>query len=136
MALVYPVLAQIALTLALILATGVSRVRAVKAGEVRIEDVALASEAYPVRIRQLGNAMNNQFETPILFYALCGVAALVGATGWRVVRLAWFNVGGRRADSSIHVTSNDVVRRFHAFTAGIVALIAMWIVIVVTLVAR
>jgi hypothetical protein len=135
MALVYPVLAQIALTVALIVAAGLARVRAVQAGAVAIEEVALADDAFPARVRQIGNAMNNQFETPVLFYALCAVAAFVAAAGWPVAALAWIYVGSRVLHAAIHVTSNDVARRFQAFTAGIVALAAMWVAIVVTLVA-
>lgn len=35
--------------------------------------------------------------------------------------------------TSVHVTSNDVQRRFMVFAVGIAALVAMWLVIVTRL---
>jgi hypothetical protein len=135
LALVYPVLAQVALTLALVLWTGGVRMRALRRRDVRIRDIALSSDAWPDSAKKISNNMHNQFETPLLFYVLCGVATYVGETGILMAVLAWLYVVTRVVHTAIHVTTNRVPHRFFAFAAGIVVLILMWIVIVLRLLA-
>lgn len=130
MALLYPVLAQVLFTFAMILAAGRARIRAAKAGRVRIGDIALSAEAWPADIRKIGNNMNNQFQTPVLFYVLCGIALFIGAAGPVMVALGWLFVATRLVHAYIHVTTNDVVRRLQAFVAGFATLVVMWIMIV------
>lgn len=133
LAIVYPVLAQVLLTLVLAFATGWLRVSAVRSGGVSPREVALSSERWPERVRKVGNNLANQFETPVVFYVLCGVALLVGAAGTLMVILAWLYVASRLVHSYIHVTSNHLGHRFYAFAFGVCVLAAMWIVIVLHL---
>jgi hypothetical protein len=49
--------------------------------------------------------------------------------------LAWAYVVSRLVHTAIHVTSNNVPRRFFAYTAGLAVLILMWIVVVARLLA-
>ena len=128
-ALVGAMLAQILWTLLVMLAAGRARVAAVRAGNVRLSAVALSNEAWPARIRQLGNNMNNQFETPTLFYALVLLALHLGAAGWGMGMLAWGFVASRVLHTLVHTTSNDVRRRFQAFVLGILCLAGMWALI-------
>jgi hypothetical protein len=135
LALLYPVLAQVLLTLVLILAMGRARIAAVQAGRVRVRDVALAGDAWPEDVRKVANNAHNQFETPILFYVLCGAAIFVGATSVLMVLLAWAYVASRLVHSAIHVTTNRVRHRFIPFAIGMLVLIAMWLAIVLHLLA-
>lgn len=124
---IYPLLAQVALTFALVAALGWLRLRAALRREVRIADVALGSEAWPARVRQVGNSYGNQFEMPVLFYLLCVLTMIEGrADGWQV-GLAWAFVASRYLHAAIHVTVNVVPYRFYAFAAGNAVLIAMWL---------
>ena len=133
MSLLYPALAQILWTLIVIVLAGRARVAEIRAKAVKISDVALSNYAWPRRARAFGNNMNNQFETPILFYALCGAAIFVGATGWIMVALAWLYVATRVVHTVIHTGSNNVMRRFQAFVAGILMLAGMWVGVVARL---
>ena len=133
--LVYPVMAQILLTFVMIGWMGRVRVAAVKAGRVRIGDIALGGDAWPGDVRKVANNAHNQFETPILFFVLCGLAMLVGATGPVMTGLAWAYVAARLAHTAVHVTSNRIRRRFIAFAAGFAVLVVMWIVIAVRLIS-
>lgn len=133
MALLYPALAQIFWTLIVILLAGRARLAELRAKTVKMGDIALSNEAWPKRARAFGNNMNNQFETPILFYALCGAAIFIGATHWGMVALAWLYVATRVAHTLIHTGSNNVRRRFTVFVLGIAALAAMWIGVVARL---
>jgi hypothetical protein len=133
LALVYPVLAQVALTLVLVLWTGRVRVAAIRRRDVRIRDIALSNDPWPDSAKKISNNTHNQYETPVLFYVLCGVATHVGETGIGVTALAWLYVLTRVIHTAIHVTTNRVPHRALAFAAGVIALILMWLVIVLRL---
>jgi hypothetical protein len=127
LAFVYPVMAQILWSLILVVWTGRARAAALRARKVRFAEIALDGNAYPDDVRKISNNMQNQFETPILFYVLCGVATFVGATGLLMVLLAWAYFATRVAHTAIHTTNNRVPRRFYSFLAGVIILFAMWI---------
>lgn len=134
-ALVWPVLAQVLLTLVMIGLLGRARVAAVRERKVRLGDVALSNDRWPDEVRRFSNNLSNQFETPVLFYVLVAVAIHVGATGWPMVVLAWLYVASRVGHAAVHVTTNHVLTRFRMFLVGLVALLGMWLVIVARLVA-
>ena len=69
-AVLLPVFVQVALTFALLFWMGRSRIGLIKAGEVKVKDVALGERNWPTRTQQIANAYHNQFEMPVLFYAL------------------------------------------------------------------
>lgn len=135
MRLIYPVLAQVFWTFVVIAMAGRSRVAALRARTVTIKQVALGNDAWPERVKAFGNNMSNQFETPILFYVLCGTATYVGATGWGMVALAWGYVATRVVHTFIHIGKNNVLIRFRVFVTGMFLLIAMWAGIVFKLAA-
>jgi hypothetical protein len=123
--LIFAMLAQGGLALGLLLYLGTIRIPMVTRGEVRIEDIALSHDGWPKRERQASNAFNNQFQLPVLFYVACLVAIGFGATLFEVL-LALAFVVSRYVHAYIHVTSNDVVRRFSAYVAGLVVLCLFW----------
>ena len=133
MSLLYPVLAQVLLTFVLILWTGRVRVGALRAGRAHFRDTALSSDAWPEDVRKVSNNARNQYETPVLFYVLCGAAIYLGVTGIVMTLLAWAYVATRLVHTAIHTTTNNVRRRFYTFTVGLAVLILMWIVVVVRL---
>jgi hypothetical protein len=130
--LVYPVMALVLLALAVMFWTGRQRLRAIGKRRVRFADIALNREAWPDDVRKVGHNLENQFETPVLFYVLCGVATYVGATGVAMTALAWSYVILRVAHAVIHITVNDV-RRAIVFALSLVVLILMWIGVAIRL---
>lgn len=127
LSLFYPVFVLVALTIAVGVMTGRARRAAVVRGKVRIKDIALGQPAWPARVMQLGNNYNNQFQLPVLFYVLVAFAMITGTQSIFLVVLAWAFVASRVAHTYIHITSNNVARRFRAFLAGILILIVMWL---------
>ncbi len=134
MPLLYPVLAQVLLTLLVVMRLGSLRVSAHRARAVRFREVALSDAAYPEEARKLGNNLRNQFETPVIFYVLCGAAIYIGATGFFMTLLAWLYVVTRVVHCLIHITHNRVQQRFIPFLFGFIILVLMWIVVVARLV--
>jgi hypothetical protein len=135
LSLVYPVMAQVLLTLVIGLRLGTARVSTARAGKVSMRDVAMSDDAWPDDIRRIGNNLRNQFEMPVLFYVLCGVATYIGATGVLMTLLAWGYFATRVVHSAIHVTYNRVQHRVLPFAIGICILFAMWVVVAVRLLA-
>lgn len=134
MKLVHPVLVQIGLTFVMMILTGYVRVSALKNREARLGEIALDATAWPARVRQFGNNVVNQFETPVLFYVLVLLAIHVGATSWWMAGLAWLYVASRVAHAIVHTGGNDVRMRFNVFLVGIAALIGLWIGVIVEIV--
>ena len=127
-AILLPVFVQVGLTFFLLIWMGRQRLGSVKRGEVTVPDIALGQRAWPEGATQAGNAYHNQFELPLLFYVLVTLALFTRKTDVLFVVLAWMFVTSRLAHAAIHVTSNDVRRRFTAFLVGFIVLLVMWIV--------
>ncbi len=134
MTLVFPVLAQILLTFVVLLATGRARFVALRDKRVRMADIAVASDAWPADVRKFSNNYVNQYETPVLFYVLVGIAIYIGAADTLMVVLAWAFVATRVVHSFIHTGANNVPNRFRIFLAGVTILMVMWLLIVIRLV--
>lgn len=130
------VFTQVALTFALLLWLGARRVPLITSRQVRMGDIALSREGWPEKVIQLGNAVDNQFQLPMLFYLAAVLALWSGTAGWVLAALSWAFVLLRIAHAAIHVTDNDVPRRFVAYTAGLFVLMAVWVVLGVLLAVR
>lgn len=124
--LVLAMLLQGGLALGLLWYLGTVRIPMVTRGEVRIKDIALERSGWPEREHKVSNAFDNQFQLPVLFYVACLIAIGFGATLLEVLLAAAFVVT-RYVHAFIHVTSNNVVRRFAAYTAGLVLLCLFWL---------
>jgi hypothetical protein len=122
-----PVFVQVALTFALLFWAGSVRVAAVRTGTVKMRDVALRQPNWPARAMQITNAYQNQLELPVLFYLLVTIAFFTAHMTATLVALSWLFVLSRLLHALIHVTTNEVRRRFFVFAAGAMILLLMWL---------
>lgn len=127
-AVILPVLVQVGLTLILLFWMGRTRVGHLRKGEVMVRDIALGERNWPKRVLQLQNAYHNQFELPVLFYALVALALITRKADMLFVVMSWMFVVSRLVHAAIHTTSNKISLRFMAFVAGVLILAAMWII--------
>ncbi|HMN70641.1 MAG TPA: MAPEG family protein [Rhodoblastus sp.] len=134
-AVLLPVFALVALLFVLLACTAATRVAAIKAGKVRMQDIALGQHAWPTKIEQVSNAYANNMQLPLLFYALVAFALLTKKTDLLFVVMSWLFVALRYAHAFVHVTSNYVPTRFYLFAAGMAALLAMWAIFAVRVLA-
>ena len=134
-AVILPVFVLVGLTLILLFSLGRSRLSVLRAGEVKVRDIALGERAWPKRILQLQNAYHNQFELPVLFYALVALALITRKADMLFVVMSWMFVVSRLVHAAIHVTSNKVSLRFMAFLVGVLILAAMWIIFAIRIFA-
>jgi hypothetical protein len=122
-----PVFVLIGLTFGLLLWMAGARRGALVGGETKIRDIALGQPNWPARATQIGNCFKNQFELPLLFYALIALALPLRHADLFIVLMSWVFVVTRFAHAGIFVTSNDVGRRSLAWFAGVLVLLAMWL---------
>ena len=122
-----PVLAQVALTLAVMVMMGRAKARSMRERRQRMDDIALATAAdWNDDARKLVNNYANQFEMPVLFYAASAFALLTRSVDPLLMILALGFVASRVVHAYIHIGSNKVVPRFTAFLVGVAALTGMW----------
>ena len=122
---------QVLLTFVVMMRMAAARFAALKGREVRLSEVALDMRNYPERMHKLQNNLVNQFETPVMFYAVIAVALAAGLESMSLVLLAYLWLASRAVHMAIHTGSNNVMRRFRAFVVGLVVLVLMWVVVVV-----
>jgi hypothetical protein len=122
-----PVFVQIGLTFALLLGMVGARRSALVGRETKIRDIALGQPGWPIRATQIGNCYRNQFELPVLFYALIAIALPIRHADLVIVMLSWVFVVTRFVHAGIFVSSNDFGRRSSAWLAGALVLLAMWV---------
>ena len=127
--LVYPMLAQILLTLLLLMWLGTRRVRAITKGQVRSQDVQKSKDAWGEEISNIADNYNHQYEVPVLFLVLCLLIIQFNLTDMIFVSLAWFFVFTRLIHSWIQTGSNNVSYRFSVFLAGVFTVIAMLVLL-------
>jgi len=127
-AILWPVLAMVALTFLVSVVMYWRRIAEMRAKRIPAQAVATAT-AMATRLEDVGPADNfrNLFEGPVLFYVAALTALVIDAASPLVVGLAWLYVGCRVAHSTIHLTTNRVMHRFSAFVASHAVLFALWL---------
>ena len=131
--LILAIAAQVLLTLAILVLMGVERLPRVMSGEIPLKDIAVDTDAYPLKARLLSNNFDNQFQLPILFYVASLLALWSGGTNWLEVALAWAFVALRYVHAAIHVTTNNVGRRFVVYATGLAVLAVLWLLLLLRL---
>jgi hypothetical protein len=122
-----PVFVLVGLTFALLLGMASARGRALTSRETSFKEIARGEPNWPTRAAQIGNCFSNQFELPVLFYALIALVLPLRHADLVIVLLSWVFVITRFAHAGIFVTSNNVRQRTLAWFAGVLVLFAMWL---------
>lgn len=131
--LIAAVLVEGAVALVLVFMLGAIRVPMVTSGKMPVAKVALSREPWPEHEKRVANALDNQFQLPVLFYVAVGLSLYMGA-GWIEIGLAWLFVVSRIVHAVIFVTRNRVYRRFFAYTFGYGMLCLFWLDLAIRLV--
>ena len=125
-AIFWPVIIQALVTLFLYIPMSSRRVASVKSGEAKASDYRLV-EKEPADVRQMTRAIANQYETPILFYAVCISAYVTQNAGTVMLVLAWAYVIIKCCHVFVQTTSNRLRIRRPIFMVSFIVLIAMWV---------
>jgi len=120
-----PFLAHIFLVFFLFIRLGIEKSAAVKTGQADRKKAALDNSAWPENVVKVSNNIANQFQVPMLFYALTFSLLLTNAVNLTVLIAMMLFVVSRYIHTYIHITSNYVPHRFKAFTFGTVLLLGV-----------
>jgi hypothetical protein len=124
----YPVFVQVLLTVVVYTLLLTARARALGAtGRTRGKgDVAMGRYPWPEDAEKRAHNQRNQFELPVLFYAVTAFALILGAADTIMVVLAWVFVASRLVHAAIHIGPNKVRWRGPVFIFGFLVVTAMW----------
>jgi hypothetical protein len=123
----FPMVALVTLTFAVLLLIPVRRFRAGFAGQIKYDDFKYGeSERVPPEVSIPNRNMMNLLELPLLFYVACLTYLVIGKVDAVALALAWAYVALRVAHSVIHVTYNRVRHRLIAFALSNVILVSFW----------
>jgi hypothetical protein len=125
-------IAQLSIPIWVILLNGARKKSALKAGLHQPES-ATNNKAWPLPVVLTSNALENQFQFPIVFYVLCLILAQLEAVSVFGLSVAWVYVVSRWGHAIVHVTSNTVAYRFRCFAVSMLALITLFIHLVVVM---
>ncbi len=81
----------------------------------------------PLWVLRPTRQLANQFEFPVLFYALIGIAIAVPLENALLAVLAWCYVGLRWAHALSHIAFNRLYVRTPIFMVGNIVLLIMWL---------
>jgi hypothetical protein len=125
-------LAQGAIAIVLLWVLGAIRIPLVVQRKIKMRDVALSREPWPENEKRVSNAFDNQFQLPVLLYLGGGVSLYFGPI-WIEIVAVWLFVLTRIVHAAVFATTNNVVYRFSAYTAGYVILSAFWLELILRL---
>jgi hypothetical protein len=137
MRLVYPMLAMVILTFAVLIALFRSRIRMIREGHAPVSYFrTFQGSLEPEYAVKPARHFANLFEAPTLFYAGCLTAMLVGVHGWGVLALAWGYVAARGAHAWIHLGGNRVRHRLRVYFLSWLLLLGLWTYVALMAAAR
>ena len=119
MSLLLPMLAQIGWTFLLYAWLTVARQRAVRRGEVEYGSFARGEE--PHEVARITRNLANQFELPIIFYAVVVLLVATHSVTLTDVVAAWVFVAGR----VIHTLTDNVPLRGQVFLINFIAVVVL-----------
>jgi hypothetical protein len=128
-AILYPVFVQVLLVVLVGMSMAVARARAVKTMDRQrgTPDLAMGRLAWPDDAAKRAANYRNQFEAPVLFYAVVAFALITKGADTLMIVLAWLYVLTRIVHAAIHIGPNKVRWRSPAFALGFLIVALMWI---------
>ncbi|MEM7069225.1 MAG: MAPEG family protein [Pseudomonadota bacterium] len=113
--LVIMISAQMILTIWCYYKMSAARVGAVKAGKITPEIYKAVGDAEPEEVRVFTRLVANQFELPVLFYAIILTSLAIGVASWLTVVLAGLFVATRVIHAREMAGEHVVLRRRRIF---------------------
>ena len=124
---IWPMVILALVTLAIYFPMSRARVASVKSGKVK-GSVYKLNEGEPEESKLFNGAIRNQYESPVLFYAVCVAAYATGNAGVLMIVLAWIFAIVKSIHVYVHISSNNLRVRRPVFMVAYFTLIALWIV--------
>jgi hypothetical protein len=120
----WPMLAHIGWVSMLYVWLTVARQRAVRSGQIESSCFVLGRDE-PLEVARITRNLANQFELPLIFYALVVLLVALGQVTLFDVIAAWVFVAGRVAHTLVQTLTDNVPLRGQVFTINFLAVIAL-----------
>ena len=120
----WPMLAHIGWVSMLYVWLTVARQRAVRSGQIESSCFVLGRDE-PLEVARITRNLANQFELPLIFYALVVLLVALGQVTLFDVIAAWVFVAGRVAHTLVQTLTNNVPLRGQVFTINFLAVVAL-----------
>jgi len=121
----WSILLHVVWVAALYIVLALRKAAAVKAGGVDLRKTAIDNKAWPESVVRVSNNIDNNFESPILFYGVTIVSFLMGVTNTVAYICAFAYVLLRMVHSLVHIRSNYVPLRMRIFIVTLLLILAM-----------
>ncbi len=122
-----PVFGHLVWIFILFVMVSVKRMQATKAGSLSIDELAHNGRE-PEQSRRWARNLDNQFQVPMLFYALVALLFATEAVTAAQIALAWVFLLGRIVHTFVQISGDNVTLRGRVFTINFAALALMWLV--------
>lgn len=128
-AILYPVFVQVLLVVVVGVLMAAARARAIKTMDRQRgnPDLAMGRVDWPDDAAKRAANYHNQFQAPVLFYAVVAFALITKGADTLMLVLAWLFVLTRIFHAAIHIGPNKVRWRSPAFALGFLILMLMWV---------
>ena len=124
----YPVFVQVLLVLVVSVSMAVARARYIRTADRSRSNAepGRGKTAWPEDALKRAANYTNQFELPVLFYAVVAFALIAKGADLVMLILAWVFVLSRILHAAIHIGPNKVRWRTPAFGLGFLVVAIMW----------
>lgn len=127
-AILYPVFVQVLLVYVVAALMSAARRRAVSPPDrERMKAIAIGQFPWPEDATKRAANYSNQFEMPVLFFAVVAFALIVKGADTLMIALAWAFVALRVLHAYVHIGSNRLRQRAPVFALGALVLLLMWL---------
>ena len=132
----WPMLVQMIIPLWLYIRLAGGKKKATAEGTVDEARRSLHADAWPDDVIQLNNSIRNQFELPVLYYALVLMLCLLGEITLFAHIVAWLFPLSRILHAMIHTGSNIVPQRRKIFTFGYFVIVVLFMLTAISLASK
>ncbi len=120
----WPMLAHVGLIVFLYGWLTVARTGAVRRGEVEYA-CFVSGQGEPPQAARISRNLSNQFELPVIFYAVVVLLIALGRVTMVDVVAAWVFVAGRFIHTAVQTLTDNVPLRGQVFTINFLAVVAL-----------
>jgi hypothetical protein len=130
-----PVFAQVFLTLVVFVVLLIRRGRHLTATGKTPDDVKLATDSdWSQQATAASRCLTNQFEVPVLFFAVAAFVLITRNVDLTMFILAWVFIAARVVQIVTHLSLGPTVVRGLSFMVGLTAVLAMWVFLAVRII--
>jgi hypothetical protein len=124
---VLPLLLHVLLTTWIGVRSFNARYAAARAGKAKLPLIETDPAGWPRDVRLIGNNFDNQFQSPMLWYALVAIVLALGLEDSIFAAFGWMFLVTRAAHLQVHVRGGQVPLRARIYFTGFLTIVCMWL---------